>query len=102
MAVYHGWSVTGERQSAGGARLAVLGLVQEAVDVTGQSGDGANSMVPQDMDYIVQSVQAVFHLRLKKHLHVQACSRNRPVYIQLIVLVSIHVFRGINVSFVYT
>lgn len=61
--VYHGWSVTGERQSA--ARLRVALVVHEAMDVTGQTGSGANSVVPQNMDHIIQSVQTVLHLRLQ-------------------------------------
>lgn len=63
--INHGWAVTVERQRAGGARVAVVGLVQQAVDVTGQTSSGANRMVPQDVDYIIQSVQTVLHLRLK-------------------------------------
>lgn len=62
--VNHGRSVAGERQRAGGFWVAVVGLVQQAVDVTGQTGRGAHSMVPQDVDHIVQSVQTVLHLRL--------------------------------------
>lgn len=64
MGVYHGWSVTVELQSAGGVRL--MGLVQEAVHVGGQTGRGANGVIPQDVDDIVQSVQPVLHLRLNK------------------------------------
>lgn len=64
MVVNHGWSVTGERQSVGGARVAVVGLGQQAVDVRGQTGRGAHSVVPQDMDHIVKSVQTILHLRL--------------------------------------
>lgn len=43
----------------------VVGLVQQAVDVSGQPSRGAHSVVPQDVDDIIQSVQAVLHLRLK-------------------------------------
>lgn len=63
--------MTGERQSA--ARLRVALVVHKAMDVTGQTGSGANSVVPQNMDHIIQSVQTVLHLRLQtpgklKHL----------------------------------
>lgn len=54
--------MTGERQSAG--RL-LVGLVHQAVNVTGQAGRGPHSVVPQDVDHIIQSVQTVLHLRLQ-------------------------------------
>lgn len=41
-----------------------VGLVQEAVDVGREACGGAHGVVPQDVDDIVQSVQAVLHLRL--------------------------------------
>lgn len=63
--VNHCWTVTVERQGAGRARVAVVGLVQQPVDVTGQTSGGANGMVPQDVDYVIQSVQTILHLRLK-------------------------------------
>ncbi len=63
--VNHGWSVTGELQSAGRSRVAMVGLVQQAVDVSGQAGRGAHSVIPQHVDHIVQSVQSVLHLRLQ-------------------------------------
>lgn len=65
MVVNHGCRVTGERQGAGRLRVAVVGLVHQAVDVTGQTGRGAHSVVPQDVDHIIQSVQSVLHLRLQ-------------------------------------
>ena len=65
MVVNHGWSVAGERQSAGGSRVAMVVLVQQAVDVGWQTGCGAHGVVPQDVDHIVQSVQSVLHLRLQ-------------------------------------
>lgn len=40
-------------------------LVQQAVDVSGQTGRGAHGVVPQDVDHIIQSVQSVLHLRLQ-------------------------------------
>lgn len=43
----------------------MVGLVQQAVDVSGQSGRGAHSVVPQDVDHVIQSVQSVLHLRLE-------------------------------------
>lgn len=51
--VNHGWRVTGERQSAGRVWVAGMGLVQEALDVNGQTGGGANGVVPQNVDYII-------------------------------------------------
>lgn len=65
MAINHGWSVAGERQSAGRSRVTVVVLVQQAVDVSWQTGCGAHGVVPQDVDHIVQSVQSVLHLRLQ-------------------------------------
>lgn len=62
---HHGRSVTGELQSVGRARMAVVGLVQQAVDVGGQTGCGADGVVPQDVDHLVESVQTVLHLRLQ-------------------------------------
>lgn len=61
----HGCRVTGERQTAGGFRVAVVALVHQAVDVAGQAGGGAHGVVPQDVDHIVQSVQTILHLRLQ-------------------------------------
>lgn len=43
----------------------MVGLVQQAVDVSGQTGRGAHSVVPQDVDHVIQSVQSVLHLRLE-------------------------------------
>lgn len=57
--------MTGERRAAGGFRVAVVALVDQAVDVAGQAGGGAHGVVPQDVDHIVQSVQTILHLRLQ-------------------------------------
>lgn len=65
MFVNHGWRVTGECQAAGRFRVAVVALVDQAVDVAWQAGGGAHGVVPQDVDHVVQSVQAVLHLRLQ-------------------------------------
>lgn len=65
MFVNHGCRVTGERQTAGGFRVAVVALVHQAVDVAWQAGGGAHGVVPQDVDHIVQSVQTILHLRLQ-------------------------------------
>lgn len=65
MVVNHGWSVTGELQSAGRSRLALVGLVQQAVDVAGQVRCGSDGVVPQNVDHIIQSVKTVLHLRLR-------------------------------------
>lgn len=62
---YHRWSVTGERYGAG---MDVGGLTQQPMDVAGQTGGGAHSVVPQNVDNIIQSVQTVLHLRLKDHI----------------------------------
>lgn len=40
-------------------------LVQQAVGVSGQTGRGAHSVVPQDVDDIIKPVQSVLHLRLQ-------------------------------------
>lgn len=65
MDVYHDWRVAGERQGAGRSQEALQVLVQQAVDVCRQAGRRAHSVVPQDVDHIVQSVQPVLHLRLR-------------------------------------
>lgn len=63
--VYHRWRLTGERQAAGTLWVAVVSLVDQALDVGGQSGcRGADGVVPQDVDHVVQSVQSVLHLGL--------------------------------------
>lgn len=57
--------MTGERQAARTLWVAVVSLVDQAVDVGGQNGRcGADGVVPQDVDHVVQSVQSVLHLRL--------------------------------------
>lgn len=64
----HGCRVTGERQTAGGFRVAVVALValvHQAVDVAGQAGGRAHGVVPQDVDDIVQPIQSILHLRLQ-------------------------------------
>lgn len=58
--------MTGERQAAGGFRVAVVAVADQAVDVVGQAGGGAHGVVPQDVDHVVQPVQAILHLRLQK------------------------------------
>ena len=47
-----------------GCYWSIVCLSQQAVYVAGQTGGGAHSMVPQDEDGIVQSVQAILHPRL--------------------------------------
>ncbi|KAF3854951.1 hypothetical protein F7725_023006 [Dissostichus mawsoni] len=54
-----------EMLGAGRSQEALQVLVQQAVDVCRQAGRGAHSVVPQDVDHIVQSVQPVLHLRLR-------------------------------------
>lgn len=56
MFVNHGWRVTGGWQRAGRAWMAMVGLVEQTMDVGRQTGGGAHSVVPEHMDHIVQSV----------------------------------------------
>lgn len=59
--------MAGEGQAAGRLWVAVVALVEQAVDVVGQAGGGgAHGVVPQDVDHVVQSVQTILHLRLRK------------------------------------
>lgn len=56
MFVNHGCSVTGGWQRAGRPWMAMVGLVQQTMDVSRQTDGGAHSVVPKHMDHIVQSV----------------------------------------------
>ena len=57
----------GWQRGGGGA-----GVAQQAVEVTGQPGRGAHSVVPQHVDHIIQPVQTVLHLRLDTHTYTRA------------------------------
>lgn len=61
--VHHSWGVAGERQAAGTLWVAKVRLVDQALEVGGHRG--ADGVVPQHVDHVVQSVQSVLHLRLR-------------------------------------
>ena len=68
---YHGCRPAADQSRAGevgskGCDWSVVGLSEQAVEVAGQAGGGAHSVVTQDMDGIVQAIQTVLHTGLHR------------------------------------